>query len=223
MQVTKIRVLLADDHAVLRAGLRLLLEAQPDMHVVAEVGDATALLQQARAHEPDLILLDIGMPGPGFAETIKRVLRILPKTGIVMLTMHDDRAYLRAALVAGAAGYVVKKVADAELLSAIRAVHDGRTFIDSGRVRDERQDDAGPRGSARISRREGQVLRLLAQGHTNGEAAARLRVSVKTIETYRARLGEKLKLKTRAELYRFAVSSGLLEADADSSLDPSTT
>jgi two-component system, NarL family, response regulator NreC len=219
--VPKIRLLLADDHAVLRAGLRLLLDAQPDMHVVAEAGDAPAVLEQARAHESDLILLDIGMAGPGFAETIKRVLCIRPKARIVMLTMHDDPAYLRAALVAGAAGYVVKKVADAELLSAIRAVYGGRTFIDSGRVGEDRQDDTGRNGRARISRREGEVLRLLAQGHTNVEAAARLRVSVKTIETYRARLGEKLKLRTRAELYRFAVHSGLLEAEADSSLDPS--
>jgi DNA-binding NarL/FixJ family response regulator len=137
-----------------------------------------------------------------------------------MLTMHDDSAYLRAALVAGASGYVVKKVVDAELLSAIRAVHDGRTFIDSGRVGDDRPRNTGVKGRMRISRREGQVLRLLAQGHTNVEAAARLRVSVKTIETYRARLGEKLQLKTRAELYRFAVHSGLLEAEADSNLDP---
>jgi two-component system response regulator NreC len=220
--VARIRLLLADDHAVLRAGLRLLLDAQADMHVVAEAGDAAAVLSLARAHEPHVILLDIGMPGPGFAETIKRVLRILPKTRIIMLTMHDDPAYLRAALLAGAAGYVVKKVADAELLSAIRAVHGGRTFIDSGRVRDDGDDgDDGTvrAGRPRISRREGQVLRLLAQGYTNAEVAARLRVGVKTIETYRARLSEKLKLKTRAELYRFAVSSGLLEAGADASLD----
>jgi two-component system response regulator NreC len=218
--VTKIRVLLADDHAVLRAGLRLLLDAQSDMQVVGDVGDATALLAQVRAREPDLILMDIGMPGPGFAETIKRILRIQPRARIVMLTMHDDPAYLRAALVAGAAGYVVKKVADAELLSAIRAVHGGRTFIDSGRVRDDWRDDTASQGRPRISRREGQVLSLLAQGHTNAEAAARLRVSVKTIETYRARLSDKLKLKTRAELYRFAVSSGLLVEDGEETLNP---
>jgi two-component system response regulator NreC len=218
--VPKIRLLLADDHAVLRAGLRMLLDAQPDMQVVAVAGDAAAVLEQVRAYEPDILLLDIGMPGPGFAETIKHVLRIRPKARILMLTMHDDPAYLRAALVAGASGYVVKKVADAELLSAIRAVHDGRTFIDSGRVGDDRPGSTGGKGRARISRREGQVLRLLAQGHTNAEAAARLRVSIKTIETYRARLSEKLQLKTRAELYRFAVHSGLLEAEADSSLDP---
>ena len=218
--MAKIRLLLADDHAVLRAGLRLLLDGQADMQVVAEAGDAAAVLALTRAHEPDLILLDIGMPGPGFAETIKRILRVRPKVRIVMLTMHDDPAYLRAALVAGAAGYVVKKVADAELLSAIRAVHGGRTFIDSGRVRDDRHDDTPSAGRTRISRREGEVLRLLAQGHTNSEAAARLRVSVKTIETYRARLVDKLKLKTRAELYRFAVNSGLLTAEADVSLEP---
>jgi DNA-binding NarL/FixJ family response regulator len=143
---------------------------------------------------------------------------VRPKARIIMLTMHDDPAYLRAALIAGAVGYVVKKVADAELLSAVRTVHGGRTFIDSGRARDDRRDTES-KGQAPISRREGQVLRLLAQGHTNVEAAARLRVSVKTIETYRARLGDKLHLKTRAELYRFAVHSGLLEAEADSSLD----
>ena len=217
--MAKIRLLLADDHAVLRAGLRLLLDAQADMHVVAEAGDAPAALSLARAHEPDLILLDVGMPGPGFAETIKRVLRILPRTRIIMLTMHDDPAYLRAALLAGASGYVVKKVADAELLSAIRAVHGGRTFIDSGRVRDNAADGDARAGRPRISRREGQVLRLLAQGYTNAEVADRLRVGVKTIETYRARLSDKLKLKTRAELYRFAESSGLLVADGDDTPD----
>ena len=217
--MAKIRVLLADDHVVLRTGLRMLLEAQPDLRVVAEAGDAPAVLELVREHEPDVILMDIGMPGPGFADTIKRVLRIRPKARIVMLTMHDDAAYLRAALMAGAAGYVAKKVADAELLSAIRAVHGGRTFIDSGQVRDRDHDDIAGTRAPRLSRREQEVLCHLAQGYTNGETATRLRVSVKTVETYRARLGEKLNLKTRAQLYRFAVHSGLLSADTDATIE----
>lgn len=219
--MTKIRILLADDHAVLRSGLRLLLDAQSDLQVVGEVGDAPTLVEQVRVLAPDVVLMDIGMPGPGFANTIKRVLNVRPTARIIMLTMHDDAAYLRAALIAGAVGYVAKKVADAELLFAIRAVHSGRIFVDSRRVQDPAQaDKTSGKGPPRITGRERQVLRLLAQGHTNGEAAKKLRVSVKTVETYRARLGEKLKLKTRAQLYRFAVSSGLLEAEADSSLDP---
>jgi len=211
----RLRLLLADDHAVLRAGLRLLLEAQPDIEVVAEAGDGAAAVEQARITTPDIALLDISMPGPGSAETIKLLLRGKPDMRVIMLTMHDDPAYLRAAILAGAAGYVVKKVADTELLLAIRAVAHGRMFIDSGLVHDRGEsqgdgDTGASRRRVRVTGREAQVLRLLAQGYTNRETAKELRVSVKTVETHRARLGAKLKLRSRAELYRFAVESGLL-------------
>jgi DNA-binding NarL/FixJ family response regulator len=209
--------LIADDHAVLRAGLRMLLEAQHDIEVVGDAGDGAEVVQKARALQPDVVLLDLSMPGPHSGEVIRQVLRASPKTRVLVLTMHDDPAYLASAMAAGAAGYVVKKVADSELLSAIRAVHAGRTFVDltqslgspshavAGTSRTESQQPKD------LSRREREVLRLLAQGHSNQQIADHIRVSVKTVETYRTRLREKLGLKGRAELYRFAVESGILD------------
>ena len=156
------------------------------------------------------------MPGSPSGEVIRQVLRASPKTRVLVLTMHDDPAYLASAMAAGAAGYVVKKVADSELLSAIRAVHAGRTFVDLTQSLDSPSHAVA--GTARteserpkdLSRREREVLRLLAQGHSNQQIADRIRVSVKTVETYRTRLRQKLGLKERAELYRFAVESGIL-------------
>ena len=214
--MTPIRVLIADDHAVLRAGLRMLLEVQRDMAVAGEAGDGVEVLQKARELQPDVVLMDLTMPGPNSGEVIRQVLRAAPKTRVLVLTMHDDPAYLASALAAGAAGYVVKKVADSELLSAIRAVHAGRTFVDltqsldtpshevlsGARAKGERPKDLSPR--------EREVLRLLAQGYSNQQIATQIRVSVKTVETHRNRLSEKLGLKGRAELYRFAVESGIL-------------
>jgi len=217
--VLPIRVLIADDHAILRAGLRMLLEAQNDMEVAGEAGDGSEVSRKARELRPDVVLMDLSMPGPHSGEVIRQVLRACPTTRVLILTMHDDSAYLASALSSGAAGYVVKKVADSELLLAIRAVHAGRTFVDLtqtfgpsphphlGRVGAPRQPPKG------LSRREREVLRLLAQGHSNQQIADQIRVSVKTVETYRTRLREKLGLKGRAELYRFAVESGILDSD----------
>ncbi len=203
----------------------MLLEAQRDMAVAGEAGDGLEVLQKARELQPDVVLMDLTMPGMPSGEVIRQVLRASPKTRVLVLTMHDDPAYLASALAAGAVGYVVKKVADSELLSAIRAVHAGRTFVDltqsldtssravpaTGHTESERPKD--------LSRREREVLRLLAQGHSNQQIADKIRVSVKTVETYRTRLSEKLGLKGRAELYRFAVESGILDSAA---VDPPT-
>jgi DNA-binding NarL/FixJ family response regulator len=208
--------LIADDHAVLRSGLRMLLEAQPDIEIAGDASDGTEVVQQARALQPDVVLMDLTMPGPPSGQVIRQVLRAAPTTRVLILTMHDDPAYLASALAAGAAGYVVKKVADSELLIAIRAVHAGRTFVD---LTQTLTPPPSPRKSGRgkrpqeLSRREREVLRLLAQGHSNQQIADRICVSVKTVETYRTRLREKLGLKERAELYRFAVESGLLNPD----------
>jgi two-component system, NarL family, response regulator NreC len=216
--VTPISVLIADDHAVLRAGLRMLLEVQRDMSVAGEAGDGVEAVQQARDLQPDVVLMDLTMPGPHSGEVIRRVLLASPKTRVLVLTMHDDPAYLASAMAAGAAGYVVKKVADSELLSAIRAVHAGRTFVDLTQSLDSSSQTVPDRTHAkaerpqRLSRREREVLRLLAQGHSNQQVADKIRVSVKTVETYRTRLREKLGLKGRAELYRFAVESGILDS-----------
>ena len=215
-----IKVLIADDHSVLRAGLKMLLAAQSDIEVVGEAADGVEVSRRARELRPDVVLLDLSMPGPHSGDVIRQVLRVCPKTRVLILTMHDDAAYLRAALAAGAVGYLVKKAADSELMSAIRAVHAGRTFVDL-------TEDAGlPKLSLvrnvsgqwqkpkKLSRREREVLRLLAQGNSNQQIADKIRLSVKTVETYRTRLSEKLGLKGRAELYRFAAESGILDTDA---------
>jgi two-component system response regulator NreC len=216
VSVLPIRVLIADDHAVLRTGLRMLLEGQGDMEVAGEAGDGSEVSRIARELEPDVTLLDLSMPGPPSGEVIREVLRACPKTRVLILTMHDDPAYLASALSAGAAGYVVKRAADVELLMAIRAVHAGRSFVDVKQGPDPRhavgEEGAAPRQPPKdLSRREREVLRLLAQGHSNQEVGDKLSVSVKTVETYRTRIQEKLGLKGRAELYRFAAESGILD------------
>lgn len=215
-----IRVLIADDHAVLRAGLRMLIEAQKDMEVAGEAGDGDEAARQAKALGPDIVLMDLSMPGPRSGNAIREVLRSRPTTRVLVLTMHDDPAYLAAAIAAGASGYVVKKVADSELLTAIRAVYAGRTFVDVTHaeavngVSLQRGGETATLPAKALSRREREVLRLLAQGNTNREVADTIGVSVKTVETYRTRLKEKLGLKSRPELYRFAVESGILETES---------
>jgi two-component system response regulator NreC len=220
--VKRIRVLIADDHAVLRAGLKLLINAQSDMEVAGEAADAPETVSQARHLDSDIVLLDLGMPGAPGTEIIERLVRLGPRPRILVLTGHDDPASSRSALQAGASGYLVKRAAAVELLTAIRAVHQGRTFVDVTRPAEQRgrrdirsvSPDAPTGGQSRpLSRRQAEVLRLLAQGHTNQEAADHLGVSVKTIETYRKRLRDKLGLETRAQLFRFAVEAGLLEGD----------
>jgi len=217
--MSKIRVLIADDHPVVRAGLRMLIATQPDMEVTAEAGDGSETVGRAAVTKPNVVVLDLSMPRSRSSDTIEQLLGLEPAPRVLVLTMHDDPAYLRSALQAGASGYIVKEAADVELLTAIRAVHQGRTFVDLGRPPDPARRLAPTRVSVtaarrkRLSRREAEVLRLLAQGHTNQEVAEQLAVSIKTVETYRKRLHEKLELKTRAQLFRFAFESGLLDRD----------
>ena len=210
--MAKIRVLIADDHAVLRAGLRLLINGQPDMEVVGEAGDGAEALRQTRALCPDVLTLDLSMPGGSVIPVIERLKQECPQTRVLVLTMHDDAAYLRTVLAAGGSGYVVKKAADAELLTAIRTVHRGRAFVDfdlnAGTLPGLLDGPSGPAGV--LSQREREVLELLAQGHTNQVIADRLYLSVKTIETYRTRIADKLGLKTRADLVRYALEMGIL-------------
>src|SRR6185503_3124709 len=201
--MTPIRLLVADDHVVLRAGLRMLLDVQHDITVAGEAGDGAEVLRKARELQPDVVLMDLTMPGPPSGDVIREVLRACPQTRVLVLTMHDDPAYLASAMAAGAAGYVVKKVADSELLSAIRAVHAGRTFVDLTQSLDTAPRAAPAAAKAErpkdLSRREREVLRLLAQGYSNQQIATQINVSVKTVETHRTRLSEKLGLKGRAE------------------------
>jgi len=219
---TRIRVLIADEHAVLRAGLRLLIGAQSDMVVVGEAADGPETVSRTRDLDADVVLLDFTMPGAPGTVIIERLVQLDPSPRILVLSGHDDPAYLRSALQAGASGYLGKRAAAVELLTAIRAVYHGRTFVDvthPGKQGwgDEVQGVPGPSpggGQPRLlSRREADVLRLLAQGHTNREVADRLAVSVKTIETHRKRLSDKLGVKSRAELFRYAVEVGLLKGD----------
>ena len=220
--MSRIRVLIADDHAVVRAGLRMLIGTQPDMEVVGEAADGPETLLKTRAARPDVVVLDLSMPGPRSSLTIERLVRLEPSPRILVLTMHDDPAYFRSAFMAGATGYVVKDAADVEVLTAIRVVHRGRTFSDLTRSHDPapghstmptRQGGPPVAGRKLLSRREAEVLRLLAQGHTHQEVADQLALSIKTVETYRKRLHEKLDLKSRAQLFRFAFESGLLDRD----------
>ena len=225
--MSRIRVLIADDHAVLRAGLKLLIGAESDMEVVGEAADGAEAIRRAHTTAPDVVLLDLSMPGGRGMQTIEDLVRRAPSPAspprVLVLTMHDDAASMQAALLAGASGYIVKKAADIELLTAIRAVHRGRTFVDLTRPGEAARShgirpvsrNSPPGGQPRpLSPREAEVLRLLAQGHTYQEAADHLGVSVKTIETHRHRLSDKLGLKSRAQLFRFAIDAGLLESDA---------
>jgi two-component system, NarL family, response regulator NreC len=209
--MSRIRLLLADDHAILRAGLRMLLEAQPDMMVVAEASDGEEAVRRAHATRPDVAVIDLTMPGLSGVETLQRLRRELPDTRLLVLTMHDDPAYARVAQAAGAAGHVVKDSESGDLLTAIRAVHRGRAFVQVGAAGPAPAETAEIRAMPALSPREGQVLALLAHGHTNREIAARLALSVKTIETHRARLSDKLGLHSRADLVRLALELGLLK------------
>jgi two-component system response regulator NreC len=208
--VSQIRLLLADDHAILRAGLRMLLDAQADMVVVGEAADGEEAVRRAHATRPDVAVVDLTMPGLSGVETLQRLRRELPATRLLVLTMHDDPGYARMAQAAGALGHVVKDCQSSELLAAIRAVHRGRSFV---RVGGEAPAE-GAEGEGQVpplSPRERQVLELLAHGHTNREIAARLGLSVKTVETHRSRLSDKLNLHRRADLVRVALELGLLK------------
>jgi two-component system response regulator NreC len=214
--------MIADDHAILRAGLRMLVNAQGDMEVVSEASDGEIAVLTAQETKPDVALLDLTMPRVGGMKALEKIARECSKTRVLILTMHDDPAYLRAALAAGASGYLLKRAVDAELIAAIRAVHRGGVFVDprlaSILVQDvlaKGKTGVGAKGQVNIlSRRELQVLGLVARGYTSGEIAKQIFVGVKTIETYRARIFEKLGLQTRSDLIRFAVQMGLLTPEA---------
>lgn len=216
---SKTTILLADDHAVLRAGLRLLLSQEAHLEVVGEAESGLETLRLAEKLQPDLILLDISLPGLNGLDAIGLLRKHAPQARILILTMHDDVHYLRRALQNGASGYVLKKAADVELLSAIQAVMQGEIYVHSSMTRSLLEDILPPSQSTdleqwdSLSEREKEVLRLVAYGYTAQEIADQLGLSVKTIETYRARGMEKLGLSSRAALVRFALSKGIISAD----------
>ena len=211
-----IRILIADDHGIVAEGLKHLVEAERDIEVVACVGDGREAVQQARDTQPDVVLMDLSMPELNGADATRAILERDAKCRVIVLSMYAQREYVRRALKAGAAGYVVKRSAAKEVVEAIRAVHAGQRYL-SPRVADvvledytdDKQDDL----LARLSAREREVLQLLAEGRTGAQIAERLSLSQKTVETYRARLVEKLGIRDLAGLVRFAIQRGLVSLD----------
>ena len=218
----KIKLLLADDHAVLRAGLKTLLNAQHDIEVVAEAANGQEAIRKSAEFAPDIVIMDITMFGMSGIEATREIKKQSPGIKVLALTMHEGEDYLYQMLRAGASGYVPKKAADTELLDAIRATHRGENFIHSSmtkgivaNLRDKEQvvpdQDIG---DERLSQREREVLQFLAAGYTSQEIADKLFLSIKSVETYKARVKEKLGLKGRAELVRYAIQAGLLDTKA---------
>jgi two-component system, NarL family, response regulator NreC len=209
-----VKVLIVDDHAVVRAGLKLLVDAEDDFEVVGEAGNARDAVFEVRSLKPDVILLDIVMPEKSGLEALPELLKEHEEAKVLVLSMQDDPRYVREAFSVGASGYVLKEAADAELVAAIREVAKGGRYVHpelgarlvAAAAEAERRADEDP-----LSEREREVLRLLALGHTNQEIAQMLFISVRTAETHRAHIMQKLRLSSRAELVRYALAHGLLE------------
>ncbi len=212
-----VRVLLADDHALVRGGIRRILDAEPDLEVVAEAADGAEAIEQARAHRPDLAVLDVSMPRMTGLQAAREIQRRVPETRILMLSMHENEQYFYAALQAGACGYVLKSAADEDLVTACRSAMRDQPFLYAGvasaLVRDfldrMRRGERMPRGI--LTEREDEVVKLIAEGHSSKEIAAELVISVKTVERHRANILAKLGMRDRTELTRYAVRAGLIE------------
>jgi two-component system response regulator NreC len=218
MSETPIRVLIVDDHPVVRSGLRRVLESVADIEVVGEAEDAKQAVFETRAQKPDVILMDVVMPGASGIEAIPDVLHDAPDAKVLILSMQDDPNYVRQAFAAGAAGYVLKEAADTDLVAAVREVATGGRYVHPTLGALIVAADAEERERAEqdpLSDRERDVLHLLALGHTNQEISDKLFISVRTAETHRAHIMQKLRLSTRAELVRYALDQGLLERDDD--------
>jgi two-component system response regulator NreC len=212
-----IRVLLVDDHAILRAGLRRVLEAEDDIEVVAEAESGERAVFEAISAKPDVAVLDVVMPGKSGIDVTPQLLELVPELKILVLSMQDDPRYVRAAFEAGASGYVLKEAADTEVVGAVRVVAAGERYVHptlgarlvAAEVEERKRAESDP-----LSDREREVLRLLALGHTNQEIAKMLYISVRTAETHRAHIMQKLGLSGRSELVRYALEHGLIEPGA---------
>jgi RNA polymerase sigma factor (sigma-70 family) len=214
----KIRVLLADDHTILREGIRMLLNAQEDIQVVAEAVDGREAVEKVREHKPDVILIDIAMPNLNGLEATRQIRRDNPNARVLVLTMYESDEYVTQMLEAGAAGYVLKKVAGSELVYAIRSVYGGEAFlypsITKRLVEDYlRRVESGQERATfdGLTEREREVLQLVAEGHTNKEIAERLNLSVRTVQNHRAHIMEKLGMHDRGELIKYAIQKGIIE------------
>jgi two-component system response regulator NreC len=204
-----VSIVLADDHAVVRSALRLLLEAEPDLEVVAEAGDIESTVRYVRGHKPDVLVLDLNMPSGRSLGAVPEMLEASPGTSVVVLTMETDPSYAREAIQTGVLGYVLKEAVDEELVSAVRLASAGKTYL---------QPELGAKLAAGageladgLSERELEIVRLIALGHTNTEIAEQLFLSVRTVESHRAHVQQKLKLNKRSDLVRYALERGLLD------------
>jgi DNA-binding NarL/FixJ family response regulator len=213
--VNSLRIFLADDHVVMREGLRSLVNAQPDMNVVGEADNGRTALLKARELQPDVVVMDVSMPDLNGIQVTERLKRVCQKITVLVLTAHDDSGYLRQVLEVGASGYVLKKAAAEELIKAIRVVASGGVYLDpalAGKVVggyvSRRRSGGAPLSD--LSEREAEVLRLVAWGYTNKEIAGYLNISVKTVESHKANLMQKLDLKSRVEIVRYALRQGWL-------------
>ncbi|WP_282688529.1 MULTISPECIES: response regulator transcription factor [unclassified Streptomyces] len=211
------RILLADDHALVRRGVRLILDGEPDLTVVAEAGDGAEAVEMARGEQPDLVILDIAMPRLTGLQAARELSRVMPGVRILMLTMYDNEQYFFEALKAGAAGYVLKSVADRDLVEACRAAMRDEPFLCPGAVTAlirnflDRAKDGEDLPARAIAEREEEILKLVAEGHSSKEIAELLVISVKTVERHRANLLQELGLRDRLELTRYAIRAGLIE------------
>jgi two-component system, NarL family, response regulator NreC len=209
-----IRVVVVDDHAVVRSGIKLLLDSHDDIEVVGEAGNAQDAVFRVRELTPDVILLDLVMPGEGGIEVMPKLLKEAPKAKVLVLSMQDEPSYVREAFAAGASGYVLKEAADEEVVNAVREIAGGGSYVHPTLGARMVTAEAAERAAAEadpLSDREREILRLLALGHTNQEIAKMLYISVRTAETHRAHIMQKLRLGTRAELVRHALAHGLLD------------
>jgi DNA-binding NarL/FixJ family response regulator len=217
----KLRVFLAEDHSVVREGLKLLINAQPDMVVIGEAGDGQTALEQSLDLQPDILVLDISLPEINGIKVTQQLLRSSPKIKVLALSVHEDKSYLRELLEAGASGYVLKRAAAEDLINAIHVASKGGVYLDytlAGNMAVDPAPRATPRRRRKentLSMRESEIVRLIAQGYSNKEIAGQLEISVKTVETYKARAMEKLGLQNRAELVRYALERGWLKSTAD--------
>ena len=215
--MNKLNIIIADDHQVVREGLKALINAQPDMHVVGEAEDGRAAWLLAKQLEPDVVLMDVSMPGMNGAEATERLRKDCPRVKVLALTVYEDKSYLRKLLTAGAAGYVLKRAVVEELVRAVRTVAAGGSYVDptlAGKLVSSyiSQHTGGlKQPGGELSERESEVLRLIAWGYSNKEIAAKLGISVKTVETYKVRLMEKLDLRSRADIVRYALRQGWLQ------------
>ncbi len=208
----QIRIVIADDHVVVRSGLRLVLDREPDLEVVAEAGDVESAMRYIRGHHPDVLILDLNMPGGSSLDAIPEIRTQAPDISIVVLTMQEDPSTAREALAAGAAGYVLKEASEVELVQAVRHAASGGTYL-SPRLGARLASEPIRAAPDDLSGRELEVLKLIGLGHTNAEIAEKLFISVRTVESHRARIQHKLHVSTRAEMVRYAIERGLLNGN----------